>query len=184
MKKITLGTKVSVIDEAIFGIVKEVSKNGIVIISKEGFELVFQENELVIEEGLSTMKLTEGLSKEIFLEKEIRPKKKVISKTKKGTIPPMEVDLHIEQLAKNHKQLSAYQILNLQMDTAKYKLEFAIKNKIQRLIFIHGVGEGVLRAELEFLIKKYDALKMTDADYQKYGRGAIEVYIPQVAMQN
>ena len=68
------------------------------------------------------------------------------------------------------------------MDGAKHKLEFAIRKKIQRIVFIHGIGEGVLRAELEFLIGRYEDLKCYDADYQKYGRGALEVYIPQSIM--
>jgi len=32
---------------------------------------------------------------------------------------------------------------------------------------------------LEFLFKRYNNLKFYDADYQKYGRGATEVYIFQ-----
>ncbi len=40
----------------------------------------------------------------------------------------------------------------------------------------HGI-EGVLKEELEFLFGRYDNLKYYDADYQKYGLGATEVYI-------
>jgi len=46
-------------------------------------------------------------------------------------------------------------------------------------VFIHGIGEGVLKAELEYLFRRYGNLKYYDADYQKYGRGATEVYIFQ-----
>jgi len=59
------------------------------------------------------------------------------------------------------------------------QLEFAIRKKIQRVVFIHGVGEGVLKLELQYLFKHYDNLKFYDADYQKYGLGATEVYIYQ-----
>jgi hypothetical protein len=38
------------------------------------------------------------------------------------------------------------------------------------------VGEGVLKAELDFLLGRYDNLKFQDANYQKYGLGATEVY--------
>ena len=47
------------------------------------------------------------------------------------------------------------------------------------IVFIHGVGEGVLKEELGYLFRKYDNVKFYDADYQKYGLGATEVYIFQ-----
>ena len=70
-------------------------------------------------------------------------------------------------------------MLTIQIDTAKRQLDFAIRKKIQRVVFIHGVGDGVLRAEMEYLFRRYDNVKYYDADLQKYGRGATEVYIYQ-----
>ena len=58
-------------------------------------------------------------------------------------------------------------------------MDFAIRKRIQKLVFIHGVGEGVLKSELDFLLGRYDNLKFYDADYQKYGVGATEVYFFQ-----
>ena len=72
-------------------------------------------------------------------------------------------------------------MLTIQLDAAKRQLDFAISKRIQKVVFIHGVGEGVLRTELEFLFNRYDNVKFYDADYQKYGRGATEVYIFQNA---
>ena len=46
-------------------------------------------------------------------------------------------------------------------------------------MFIHGVGEGVLKEELHYLFNKYENVKHYDANYQKYGLGATEVYIYQ-----
>ncbi|MEX0273541.1 MAG: Smr/MutS family protein, partial [Flavobacteriaceae bacterium] len=46
-------------------------------------------------------------------------------------------------------------------------------------VFIHGVGEGVLREELQYLFRRYDNVEYYDADYQQYGLGATEVYIFQ-----
>ena len=94
-------------------------------------------------------------------------------------MPPMEVDLHINQLVKSSKSMSNHEMLNLQLDTARHKLEFAIRKRIQKVVFIHGVGEGVLKMELEYLLGRYSNVKYYDADYQKYGLGATEVYILQ-----
>jgi len=99
--------------------------------------------------------------------------------TKERTQPSMEVDLHINQLVKSTRGMQNHEMLNLQLETAKRRLEFAIQNRIQRIVFIHGVGEGVLKLELEYLFKRYDCLKFYDANYQKYGQGATEVYIFQ-----
>ena len=57
-------------------------------------------------------------------------------------------------------------------------IEFAIKKRIPKIVFIHGVGEGVLKSELHFLFNNYP-VKYYDASYQKYGLGATEVYIYQ-----
>ena len=91
----------------------------------------------------------------------------------------MEVDLHIHQLVKSSKGMSNYDILNIQLETAKRQLDFAIRKRIQKVVFIHGVGEGILKEELHYLFKRYDNVKFYDADYQKYGLGATEVYIYQ-----
>ncbi|MFL1012109.1 Smr/MutS family protein [Flavisericum labens] len=93
----------------------------------------------------------------------------------------MEVDLHINQLVKSTRGMTNHDMLTLQLDTARHKLEFAIANRIQKVVFIHGVGEGVLKLELEYLFGRYGNVKFYDANYQKYGLGATEVYILQNA---
>ena len=91
----------------------------------------------------------------------------------------MEVDLHIDKLIKSYNRLSNYEMLNIQLDTAKRQLVFAVRKRIQRVVFIHGVGAGVLKSELEYLMRGYDGIKIVEADYKKYGLGAMEIYIPQ-----
>lgn len=94
----------------------------------------------------------------------------------------MEVDLHIHKLIKNHKGLSNFDMLNIQLDTAKRQFDFAISKRISRIVFIHGIGAGVLKAELQYFFQKYDNIQVRDADYKKYGVGAMEIYITQKAM--
>jgi len=93
----------------------------------------------------------------------------------------MEVDLHIDKLLPTTRGMQKHDILTYQLDTVKRQLAFAMSKRIQRVVFIHGVGEGVLKMELEYLLKQYDNLKFYDANYQKYGLGATEVYIFQNA---
>ena len=91
----------------------------------------------------------------------------------------MVVDLHIEKLLSDTRGMTTFDLLNYQMDTARGQLEFAMRKRIQRVVFIHGVGEGILKEELRTLFRRYEGLKVQDADYRKYGMGATEVYIPQ-----
>jgi len=89
-----------------------------------------------------------------------------------------EVDLHINQLTKSTRGMDNYDMLSLQLDTARSKIEYAIQKRISKIVFIHGVGEGVLKSELNSLLNKYP-VKYYDASYKKYGLGATEVYIFQ-----
>jgi len=173
-----LGDRVSVLDEAIEGTVVKISGSTANIRTADGFELNFSLSELVKEiplKGMGTVDVT------LLREKETSQKPgktRKISK-KERYAPALEVDLHIHQLVPSTRGMDNYDMLSLQLDTAKRQLEFAMQKRFQRVVFIHGVGEGVLRTELEFLFKRYNNIKFYDADYQKYGRGATEVYIFQ-----
>lgn len=74
--------------------------------------------------------------------------------------------------------MSNYDKLSLQLNTAQKELELAIDKKQQKIIFIHGRGEGVLKKELRILCSKYP-VEYHDASYTEYGMGATEVLIFQ-----
>ena len=175
------GDKVSAIDDTVTGVITRIEGKVITILTDDDFELQYSEKELIIVENLISEEMLnfDQISGIITEKEEKKPKKAKKVRSKERNIPPMEVDLHIHQLVNNHRRMSNYDMLTLQLDTAKRQLDFAISKRIQRIVFIHGMGEGVLRAELEFLFKRYDNIKFYDADFQKYGQGAVEVYIFQ-----
>ena len=76
-----------------------------------------------------------------------------------------------EKLSQKVKELETKIVLK--EDTIKQ-----ISKKIPKIVFIHGVGEGVLKSELQSLLNKY-SVKYYDASYKKYGLGATEVYVYQ-----
>lgn len=173
-----VGDKVEAIDDIIGGIVAEVAPNRISVLCGDGFTIDFQPDELVVIAG--SIEVSNYEVAQVKKEKEFPKKRKSTStRPKERNLPKMEVDLHINQLIKNAKGLGNYEILNLQLETAKRQLLFAMSKRIQKVVFIHGVGEGVLKEELQYLFNKYDNVKHYDADYQKYGMGATEVYIYQ-----
>ena len=180
MALFVVGDRVEVLDEVMQGKVVAVFNDEITIESEDGFMLNFMPNELVKISGDSPIKVSNFEVAQVKSEEAIAKKKRPsVQKPKERNSPTMEVDLHINQLVKSSKGMSHHEMLNLQMDTAKRQLEFAMRKRIQKVVFIHGVGEGVLKEELNFLFGRYDNLKFYDADYQKYGLGATEVYIYQ-----
>lgn len=180
---VKVGDKVSVLDEDLSGIVKSISGSEVTLETEDGFMLNFEKSELIVLHSANTMveqAFSNSEIKDVIAEKETvkkRPSKRV--KPKERSQPTMEVDLHIHHLVKSSRGMTNYEMLNLQLETAKRQLEFAIRKRIQRIVFIHGVGEGVLKQELETLFRRYDNIKYYDANFQKYGFGATEVYIFQ-----
>lgn len=173
-----VGNNVEGIDDTVKGVVITVKSDKITIESDEGFVLDFHPSELVKIPDYESIRVTNYEVAQIKKEKEPQStRKSQTSKYKERNAPKMEVDLHINQLVKSSKGLSNHEILNIQMETAKRQLEFAIRKRIQKIVFIHGVGEGVLREELYYLFRRYENVKYYDADYQKYGMGATEIYI-------
>ncbi len=177
-----IGDAVSVLDDVIVGHIISITEWTVKIETKDGFDLEFQPCELVkIDSDLSVQNLFSSKSlKQVIIEKSSKKKSFQAAKNKKKKHGPiMEVDLHLHHLVKNEKFLSSHEKKTLQLDTAKQKLEYALKNNIQKIVFIHGVGEGVLKLELSYLFNRYSQIKFYDADYKKYGLGATEVYVLQ-----
>ncbi|MFK7000444.1 Smr/MutS family protein [Flavobacterium oreochromis] len=173
------GDKVSVLDDNINGVVIKTAVDQVWIETEEGFQLPFRSSELILigESGLDFSKTNFYAVKK---EKEIaKPKNFIRDKKSKKDETVLEVDLHIEKLVQTTKGMNNYDILNIQIETAQRQLDFAIKNRIQKVVLIHGVGEGVLKAELDFLLSRYSYISFQEASFQKYGFGATEVYINQ-----
>ena len=180
MSVFSIGDTVETIDDTIKGIVVGVSPTEITIESLDGFQLRYAQSELMKINTNETIKVTNYEVARVKSEKEApKRKNRAVPKPKERNAPKMEVDLHINQLVKSSKGMSKHDMLNLQLETAKSQLQFAIGKRIQKVVFIHGVGEGVLKEELYYLFRRYDNITYYDADYQKYGLGATEIYIYQ-----
>ncbi|WP_162128669.1 Smr/MutS family protein [Flavobacterium phycosphaerae] len=174
---LTKGDKVSVLDDAIDGIVMEVKGSEVTIETTDGFMMTFKSSELIKTAGAMNINFNKN---QVISEKEVaKPNYTNKEKKNKRENPIPEFDLHIEKLVKSYKGMSNYEILTLQSETAKKHIEFALRNRIPKIVFIHGVGDGVLKAELDFMLGRYEMITFQDANYQKYGIGATEVYFKQ-----
>jgi hypothetical protein len=92
----------------------------------------------------------------------------------------LEVDLHIHQLIDNTSGMSNADMLNYQIDRFHEVMKANIgKKKGRKIVFIHGKGEGVLRAALEKELNttyKHQS-HFQDASFREYGFGATMVVI-------
>jgi hypothetical protein len=178
-KGLEIGNKVAVLDDVLKGEVTAILKELISVKTTDGMIFNFNENELVkIESDQHELSKFSDINNDFLKEKIRQPKKKESLFKKQNQEVVMEVDLHINKLVKSVRGLDNYDMLNLQLDTAKKKVEFAIHKRISKIVFIHGVGEGVLKSELQSLLNKYP-VKHYDASYKQYGLGATEVYVFQ-----
>ncbi|QXP67242.1 Smr/MutS family protein [Polaribacter sp. AHE13PA] len=174
-----IGNKVAVLDDVLKGNVIGINGAEISVETTDGMIFKFNGSELVrIDVEQHELSKFSDINNSLLKDKiaQNKPKKSLFKKEKKEVI--LEVDLHISKLTKSTRNMDNYDMLNLQLDTAKSKIEFAIAKRIAKVVFIHGVGEGVLRSELLRLLNKYP-VKFYDASYKKYGLGATEVYIFQ-----
>lgn len=104
----------------------------------------------------------------------VRPVKKRYSKNN----DIIEVDLHINELVDSTAGLSRADMLNLQIDEFRRVMDANLKQHGQKIVFIHGKGEGVLRqALLKELAYRYKGHDICDASFREYGFGATQVTI-------
>lgn len=101
-----------------------------------------------------------------------------VSKPRQTPPPAIEVDLHIHQLLDSTGGMSAAEMLNCQLDKFHETMRRYADRKGQKIIFIHGKGEGVLRTAIEKELKtRYKSCEYRDASFREYGFGATSVKI-------
>lgn len=93
-------------------------------------------------------------------------------------LPLIEVDLHIGELTDSTVGMEPKDMLELQLDTVAKVMKEHSKRQGQKIVFIHGKGDGVLRrAVLDKLKREYPKAELQDASFREYGFGATLVTI-------
>lgn len=89
------------------------------------------------------------------------------------------VDLHIGELVDNILGLSSHDMFKIQTDYFKKMLDSAIAADYNKVTFIHGVGNGVLKNAILEELKSYQNTENRMASIAKFGVGAIDVIITE-----
>ena len=94
----------------------------------------------------------------------------------------MEVDLHIHELVDDQRGLPDRAKLAIQMDHFDRMMDIAKCEKLRRIVFIHGVGQGVLRHQIRTTLEQHHPdCTYREGDPRKYGSGATEVWLGQAS---
>lgn len=107
---------------------------------------------------------------------DILPAEKKLRKTPPANV--LEVDLHIGQLLETTAGMENKDILEYQLNVFHKTLETYKLRKGQKIVFIHGKGDGVLRQRILWELQtKYKRFQHQDASFKQYGYGATLVTI-------
>ncbi len=121
-------------------------------------------------------KLSEEDFKKVVKSKQEEQEQKFQVKKKPQEI--VEVDLHINELIDNAYGLSNIEMLQLQRERVETEMRSAIQAGVKKIVFIHGVGQGVLKKEISDLLKsRFPKYSFHDASFQEYGYGATMVIL-------
>ena len=114
---------------------------------------------------------------------EAQPKPQPVPKPQAYTLMaaaefPDALDLHVEQLVDNPKELDPGEIIELQLRHVSDYLDRAIRLGIDRVWLIHGKGTGALRNRVHKLLSTMGDLEGYQHKYHpKYDYGATEVVL-------
>ncbi|HCS88246.1 MAG TPA: hypothetical protein DIW30_07625 [Bacteroidales bacterium] len=90
----------------------------------------------------------------------------------------LEVDLHINALCDNSTQMERNEMLQYQLRVFERIMQENIHNRGKKIVFIHGRGEGILKAAISSALnKRYPMCEYYDASFAQYGFGATMVVI-------
>lgn len=186
-----VGDKVKLLNEVGEGEVVEVqSSSSLIVRLEDGFDYPYKPSDLIRKE-------TEGTYSHRADEKEIQKKISSVThssygnnkshrleqkyKTKvnlvKNAKGVLEVDLHLENLIETNRFVADWEKIEIQLEAFKWSLDQAIRQKMNKLIVIHGVGEGILREEVRKILDSYPQMEYLDGAYSEYGYGATEIRI-------
>lgn len=90
----------------------------------------------------------------------------------------VEVDLHIDQLIDSTAGMENKDILDYQLDVFHKTLDKYKLRRGQKIVFIHGKGDGILRQRILWELQThYKRFRHQDASFKQYGYGATMVTI-------
>lgn len=196
MREIKVGDRVKFLNDVGEGVVIELKGFNAVVEDKDGFDREYPLKDLIsvggkVEEaemyGNKLPELSEILARDISEERQNKIQEvfevkyanaRDINQKRRGEY--IEVDLHFHELVDDISGLKDRTKLDIQLNHFERMMRIAAEQKIKRIVFIHGVGQGVLRHQIRSRLDiYYPECSVRDANPREYGAGATEVFLGQ-----
>ncbi|MBM72001.1 MAG: hypothetical protein CL847_04370 [Crocinitomicaceae bacterium] len=196
MREIKVGDRVKFLNDVGEGVVIELKGFNAVVEDKDGFDRDYPLKDLISVRGKAEEaemygnklpELSEILARDISEERQKKIQEvfevkyanaRATNQKRRGEY--MEVDLHFHELVDDISGLKDRTKLDIQLNHFERMMRIAAEQKIKRIVFIHGVGQGVLRHQLRSRLDMYyPECTVRDANPREYGAGATEVYLGQ-----
>ena len=165
MKQLKVGDKVGFLHSTGFGIILNISNNLADVKDEIGFVNKYKLSDLVSRIDIPVEEIP------IKDNGQYSDKKNALFSSKNIKQFPT-LDLHMENLVDSHRDWTNHEIVTFQLKKLSEFLNATAKNKIQKVIIVHGVGTGKLKTEIESIVHGIPGASMFDCDYQTFGKGA------------
>ena len=196
MQKVKVGDRVKFLNDVGEGVVIKVGTSIAIVEDESGFDHEYDLAELLpvggeVEEeeryGNNLPDMSEVLARDISEEKQKKlqeafdikyANERATNQKRRGEF--MEVDLHFHELVEDMSGLKDRTKLDIQLNHFERMMRIAAEQRIRQVIFIHGVGQGVLRHQIRSRLEMYyPECSVRDANPREYGSGATEVLLGQ-----
>ena len=197
-KEIKIGSEVKFLNDVGGGIVLEIFSDGTASVEGEdGFDMKYNLSELMlVSESITEQEeaynnklpdLAKIIAQDVneerqkLIQKDFEVKYANVRATnQQRRREHMVIDLHIHELIDDQSGLQDRTKLDIQLNHFERMMRIAGEQRIKRVIFIHGVGQGVLRNQIRTRLDSYyPDCTVRDANPREYGAGATEVILGQ-----
>lgn len=164
---------VAVLNETIRGKIVSIGNFKSKILDEDGFTREYPNEKLVPFKSEQKYNLGDDLNDKeakLLLNSKVNPT--VSTKSESN----FEIDLHYESLTESLTIKSNHEILQKQLTACRSFVQKSMRNKLKRIVIIHGKGEGVLKSEIHLYLTRLNSeqgvrLDFHDAPYHEYGMG-------------
>ncbi len=152
-KEFKIGDKIKFIRSNDFGVIKEIiSERKVKVEDSSNFIVQVNKDEIILQDDSTNSVSSYGDLSKIKDDSCVKRKKE----KKVSNLNVMKVDLHIENLITDYHLMTNQEIIHVQIKKCEDVLMKSLNSNVQKLIIVHGIGEGVLKKEVHNLLNKYE----------------------------
>ena len=152
-KEFKIGDKIKFVRSNDFGVIKEIiSERKVKVKDSSNFIIQINKDEIILQDDSTNSVSSYGDLSKIKDDSYVKRRKD----KKVSNLNVMKVDLHIENLITDYHLMTNQEIIHVQIKKCEDFLMKSLNSNVQKLVIVHGIGEGVLKKEVHNLLNKYE----------------------------